>query len=148
MLGVIGRLLLKEFTILRMLDVPSNMEQPAIVVSNHGGRQEDGTPATLHMLQEIAPQLKQHGSKIEIYLDGGVRTGKDVVVARACGARAVLIGRALAYGIGAGGPVGAARCFDIFRQEIEDEIRLLGKGNGLIDDIDENIFYKCKHRIT
>lgn len=46
------------------------------------------------------------------------------------------------------GLVGAARCFDIFRQEIEDEIRLLGKGNGLIDDIDENIFYKCKHRIT
>jgi len=120
----------------------------AIVVSNHGGRQEDGTPATLHMLQEIAPQLKQDGSKIEIYLDGGVRTGKDVVVARACGARAVLIGRALAYAIGAGGPVGAARCFDIFREEIEDEIRLLGKGNGLIDDIDENIFYKCKHRIT
>jgi L-lactate dehydrogenase (cytochrome) len=120
----------------------------AIVVSNHGGRQEDGTPATLHMLQEIAPQLKQDGSKMEIYLDGGVRTGKDVVVARACGARAVLIGRALAFAIGAGGPVGAARCFDIFRQEIEDEIRLLGKGNGSIDDIDENILYKFKHRIT
>lgn len=113
----------------------------AIVVSNHGGRQLDCTPSTLDMLREIAPQLKDENSKMEIYLDGGVRTGQDVVVARACGAKAVLIGRALAWGLAAGGPRGAARCFEIFKTEIEDTIRLLGKGNGSIDDIDEKIFY-------
>ncbi len=120
----------------------------AIVVSNHGGRQVDGTPATLHMLQEIAPQLKADGSKMEIYLDGGVRTGQDVVVARACGARAVLVGTALAFSLGAGGPKGAARCLQILRQELEDTLRLLGKGRGSIEDIDRTIFYEFKHRIT
>ena len=85
---------------------------------------------------------------MEIYLDGGVRTGQDVIIARACGARAVLIGRALAYGLGAGGPVGAARVFQIFRQEIEDGLRLLGKGTGSIEDIGADIFYKFNHRIT
>lgn len=120
----------------------------AIVISNHGGRQVDGTPATLHMLQEIAPELKAAGSKLEIYLDGGVRTGQDIVVARACGARAVLVGTALAFSLGAGGPKGAARCLQILRQELEDTLRLLGKGRGSIDDIDQTIFYKFKHRIT
>jgi L-lactate dehydrogenase (cytochrome) len=120
----------------------------AIVVSNHGGRQVDGTPATLHMLQELAPQLRADGSTMEIYLDGGVRTGQDVLIARACGARAVLIGRALAYGLGAGGPVGSARVFEIFRQEIEDGIRLLGKGTGSIEDIGPDIFYTFTHRMT
>jgi isopentenyl diphosphate isomerase/L-lactate dehydrogenase-like FMN-dependent dehydrogenase len=120
----------------------------AIVVSNHGGRQVDGTPATLHMLQEIAPDLKADGSKMEIYLDGGVRTGQDVVVARACGARAVLVGTALAFSLGAGGPKGVARCLQILRQELEDTLRLLGKGRGSIEDIDQTIFYKFKHSIT
>jgi L-lactate dehydrogenase (cytochrome) len=120
----------------------------AIVVSNHGGRQVDGTPATLHMLQEIAPQLRTDQSNMEIYLDGGVRTGQDVIIARACGAQAVLIGRALAYGLGAGGPVGAARVFQIFRQELEDALRLLGKGTGSIEDIGPDIFYQFHHRMT
>jgi L-lactate dehydrogenase (cytochrome) len=120
----------------------------AIVVSNHGGRQVDGTPATLHMLQEIAPQLRAQNSKLEIYLDGGVRTGQDVLVARACGAQAVLIGRALAYGVGAGGPAGAARVFQIFRQEIEEGLRLLGKGSGAIEDLGPDIFYQFRHRLT
>ena len=119
----------------------------AIVVSNHGGRQVDGTPATLYMLQEIVPQLRADASTMEIYLDGGVRTGQDVLIARACGARAVLIGRALAYGLGAGGSVGAARVFQIFRQEIEDGLRLLGKGKGSIEDIGPDIFYTFHHRM-
>lgn len=120
----------------------------AIVVSNHGGRQVDGTPSTLHMLQEITPQLRAEGSKLEVYLDGGVRTGADIVIARACGARAVLIGTAMAFSLGAGGPSGAARCLQIFRQELEDTIRLLGRGKGSIDDIDASIFYPFRHRIT
>ncbi len=120
----------------------------AVVISNHGGRQVDGTPATLHMLQEIGPELKAAGSTMEIYLDGGVRTGQDIAVARACGARAVLIGSALAFSLGAGGPKGVARCLQIFRQELEDTIRLLGKGAGSIEDIDDRIFYKFKRSMT
>ena len=120
----------------------------AIVVSNHGGRQVDGTPGTLHLLQEIVPQLRAEGSKLEVYLDGGIRTGADVVVARACGAKAVLIGTPIAFSLGAGGPAGVARCLQIFKQEIEDTIRLLGRGNGSIDDIDASIFYQFRHRIT
>lgn len=112
----------------------------AIVISNHGGRQVDGTPTTLHMLQDIAPELKAEGSKLEIYLDGGVRTGQDIVVARACGARAVLVGTALAFSLGAGGPNGVARCLQLLRQELEDTLRLLGKGRGSIEEIDQTIF--------
>jgi L-lactate dehydrogenase (cytochrome) len=120
----------------------------AIVVSNHGGRQVDCTPGTLHMLQEIVPQLRAAGSQLEVYLDGGIRTGADVIVARGCGAKAVLIGAPMAFSLGAGGPTGAARCLQIFKQEIEDTLRLLGKGTGSIDDIDESIFYQFRHRIT
>jgi L-lactate dehydrogenase (cytochrome) len=120
----------------------------AIVISNHGGRQADNTPATLHMLQEIAPRLHDDGSKMEIYLDGGVMTGQDVIVAKACGATAVGVGRAAAYGLGAGGPKGVARVFEIFKSEIEDNIRLLGRGSGSIDDIGPDIFYKFLSRIT
>jgi len=120
----------------------------AIVISNHGGRQVDGTPATLHMLQEIAPELKAAGSRMEVYLDGGIRSGQDVIIAKACGARAVLIGQALAFAIGAGGPRGAARCFAILKDELESTLRLLGKGKGSIEDVDDRIFYKFRHRIT
>jgi L-lactate dehydrogenase (cytochrome) len=119
----------------------------AIVISNHGGRQVDRTPATLHMLQEIAPQLQASGSSMEIYLDGGIRTGADIAIARASGARAVLVGTAMAFSLGAGGPAGAARCLKIFKQELEDTLRLLGRGRGSIDDIDRTIFYEFKHRI-
>ena len=94
------------------------------------------------MLQEIAPLLRAENSKLEVYLDGGVRTGADVVIARACGAKAVLIGTPMAFSVGAGGPTGAARCLQIFRQELEDTLRLLGRGCGSIDDIDQSIFYK------
>src|SRR5260370_42277653 len=100
------------------------------------------------MVEEIATELKAGGSRMEVFLDGGIRTGQDVVVARACGARAVLVGQALAFAIGAGGPRGAARCFSIFKEELESTLRLLGKGNGSIEDVDDRVFYNFKHRIT
>jgi isopentenyl diphosphate isomerase/L-lactate dehydrogenase-like FMN-dependent dehydrogenase len=84
---------------------------------------------------------------MEIYLDGGIRTGADIAIARASGARAVLVGTAMAFSLGAGGPAGAARCLKIFKQELEDTLRLLGRGRGSIDDIDRTIFYEFKHRI-
>ena len=82
---------------------------------------------TLHMLKEIAPALK--GSGVKVLLDGGVRSGSDVVIALAHGADAVLAGRAYVYGLGAGGEAGVRRAFAILRKEIEDTMRLLGCGS-------------------
>ncbi len=96
----------------------------AIVVSNHGGRQLDRVYPTLHMLKEIAPALQ--GSGVKILLDGGIRSGADVVIALAHGAHAVLAGRAYVYGLGAGGFAGVRKAFSIMRKEIEDTLRLLG----------------------
>lgn len=96
----------------------------AIVVSNHGGRQMDRVHPTLHMLKEIAPALE--GSGVKVLLDGGVRSGADVVIALAHGADAVLAGRAYVYGLGAGGEAGVRKAFAILKKELEDTMRLLG----------------------
>lgn len=96
----------------------------AIVISNHGGRQLDRVYPTLYILREIVPALQ--GSGVKILLDGGIRSGADVVIALAHGADAVLTGRAYAYGLGAGGETGVRKAFTILQKEIEDTMRLLG----------------------
>ena len=95
-----------------------------IVISNHGGRQMDRVYPTLHILKDIASKLK--GSKMKILLDGGIRSGGDVVIALAHGADAVLVGRAYVYGLGAGGEAGVRKAFAILKREIEETMRLLG----------------------
>jgi len=95
----------------------------AIVVSNHGGRQLDGASATLKALPEV---LAAVNGRIEVYMDGGIRRGADIVKAIALGARAVLIGRAYAYGLGAGGGAGVKRATDILRADLVRTLRLLG----------------------
>ena len=95
----------------------------AIVVSNHGGRQLDCVPASLEVLPEIVAAVN---GRIEVLVDGGVRRGTDVVKAICLGARAVLIGRAYAYGLAAGGPEGVARAIAILRGEVERTLKLLG----------------------
>ena len=95
----------------------------AVVVSNHGGRQLDGVPASLHALPEIVAAVN---GQIELLMDGGVRRGADVIKAICLGARAVLVGRAYAYGLAAGGPAGVARAIDILRTEMERTLKLLG----------------------
>ena len=95
----------------------------AIVVSNHGGRQLDCVPATLQVLPEIVAAVK---GEIEVLMDGGVRRGSDVIKAICLGARAVLVGRAYAYGLAAGGPAGVARAIEILRSEMERTLKLLG----------------------
>jgi isopentenyl diphosphate isomerase/L-lactate dehydrogenase-like FMN-dependent dehydrogenase len=95
----------------------------AIVVSNHGGRQLDGVAATIVALPEIVAAV---GDRAEIYLDGGVRRSSDVVKALALGARAVLVGRAYAYGLGAAGSAGVARAIEILRADVIRTLRLLG----------------------
>jgi len=95
----------------------------AIVVSNHGGRQLDGAPATLRVLPEI---VRAVGGRTEVLMDGGIRRGGDIAKALCLGARAVLVGRAYAYGLAAGGEKGVARAIEILRTELVRTLKLLG----------------------
>jgi L-lactate dehydrogenase (cytochrome) len=95
----------------------------AIVVSNHGGRQLDTVRPTLQVLPEVVAAV---ADRTEILLDGGIRRGSDVVKALCMGARAVLIGRAYAYGLGAGGYPGVGRAIEILRSDIVRTMKLLG----------------------
>jgi isopentenyl diphosphate isomerase/L-lactate dehydrogenase-like FMN-dependent dehydrogenase len=95
----------------------------AIVVSNHGGRQLDGVHATVRVLPEVIAAV---GGRVEVLLDGGIRRGGDAVKAICLGARAVLIGRAYAYGLGAAGGSGVARALEILRSDMTRTMKLLG----------------------
>jgi heme/flavin dehydrogenase (mycofactocin system) len=102
----------------------------AISVSNHGGNNLDGTPATIRVLPGIAEAV---GDQVEVLLDGGVRRGSDVVKALALGARAVLIGRAYLWGLGANGQAGVENVLDILRSGIDSA--LLGLGHSSIHEL-------------
>ena len=95
----------------------------AIVISNHGGRQLDGVAPTLRVLPEVVAAV---GSRVEVLLDGGIRRGSDVVKALCLGARAVLVGRAYAYGLAAGGQAGVSRAIGILRADLVRTLKLLG----------------------
>ncbi|HWY22668.1 MAG TPA: alpha-hydroxy acid oxidase [Candidatus Acidoferrum sp.] len=95
----------------------------AISVSNHGGRQLDGVPASLRALPEVVEAVK---GRIEVLMDGGIRRGTDIVKAICMGARAVLCGRAYAYGLAAAGEAGVDRAIEILRTDLERTLRLLG----------------------
>ncbi len=95
----------------------------AISVSNHGGRQLDGVPASLRALPEVVEAVQ---GRIEVFMDGGIRRGTDIVKALCMGARAVLCGRAYAYGLAAAGEAGVDRAIEILRVDLERTLRLLG----------------------
>jgi L-lactate dehydrogenase (cytochrome) len=95
----------------------------AVVVSNHGGRQLDCVSASLRALPEV---VKAVGSQAEVLMDGGIRRGTDIVKALCLGARAVLCGRAYAYGLSAAGEVGVTRAIEILKTDVERALILLG----------------------
>jgi L-lactate dehydrogenase (cytochrome) len=95
----------------------------AIVVSNHGGRQLDHSPATLRVLPEVVAAVN---GQVEVLMDGGIRRGTDIVKAVCLGARAVLMGRAYAYGLAAAGEAGVTRALQLLRADVERTLRLLG----------------------
>lgn len=95
----------------------------AVVVSNHGGRQLDGVAASLRALPEVVAAVN---GRAEVLMDGGIRRGSDIVKAICLGARAVLVGRAYVYGLGAAGEAGVARALEIFRADLERALTLLG----------------------
>ena len=88
----------------------------ALVVSNHGGRQLDGAPSSISALPAIVDAV---GSQIEVWMDGGIRSGQDVLKAWALGARGTLIGRAFLYALGAMGEAGVTRALEILQRELE-----------------------------
>jgi len=118
-----GPMLLKGITstrdVARALDVGVN----GFIVSNHGGRQLDYAPASIEVLPEIVAAC---ADRAEVYLDSGVRRGSDIVKAFALGARAVLVGRAYVYGLGASGEEGVDHVFRIFKDEIDRCLALIG----------------------
>jgi L-lactate dehydrogenase (cytochrome) len=105
----------------------------AVVVSNHGGRQLDGVPATLRALPDV---LEAVNGRVEVLMDGGIRRGGDIVKAICLGAKAVLVGRAYAWALGAAGGPGVARAIEILRTDLIRTMRLLGCGS--IRDLDQS----------
>tara|TARA_B100000614_G_scaffold22447_1_gene17746 strand:+ start:397 stop:1593 length:1197 start_codon:yes stop_codon:yes gene_type:complete len=103
----------------------------AVVWSNHGGRQMDRVPPTLHMVQSEMPKLSD--SRLTFLMDGGIRCGTDVLIALSHGIQAVGIGRAMVAGLGAGGEAGLTRSFEILREGLERGMRLTGVGS--VDEI-------------
>jgi 4-hydroxymandelate oxidase len=95
----------------------------AVVVSNHGGRQLDTAPATSEALPLVVEKV---GDACEVYVDGGIRRGSDVLKALALGARAVLVGRPVLWGLAAGGEEGAFQVLEILRRELDEAMLLCG----------------------
>lgn len=95
----------------------------AVVVSNHGGRQLDGVSPSLRALPEVVAAV---GGQVEVLMDGGIRRGSDIVKAICLGARAVLCGRAYAYGLAAAGEAGVTRALEILRADVDRTLKLLG----------------------
>ncbi|MDK1374881.1 MULTISPECIES: alpha-hydroxy acid oxidase [unclassified Sinorhizobium] len=106
----------------------------AIVVSNHGGRQLDGAPSSISMLPRIVDAV---GHQIEVHLDGGIRSGQDVLKAIALGAKGTFIGRPFLYGLGAMGKEGVTLALDIIRKEMDITMALCGKRS--ITDVSRDI---------
>jgi isopentenyl diphosphate isomerase/L-lactate dehydrogenase-like FMN-dependent dehydrogenase len=95
----------------------------AVVVSNHGGRQLDYAAASFRVLPEVVEAV---GNQVEVLMDGGIRRGSDIIKALCLGARAVLLGRAYAYGLAAAGEAGASRAIEIIRADMERTLKLVG----------------------
>ena len=129
-----GKLILKGILDVEDAEEAAKVGAQAIVVSNHGGRQLDGAPSSIEVLPEIVDAI---GSKMEIMFDGGIRSGQDVMRALALGAKSCMIGRAYAYGLGAGGQAGVEKAIDIIRKELLTTMGLCGVNT--IAEIDDHV---------
>jgi len=129
-----GKLILKGILDVEDAELAAKTGAQAIVVSNHGGRQLDGAPSSIEVLPEIADAV---GSKMEIMFGGGIRTGMDVMRALALGAKSCMIGRAYAYGLGAGGQEGVAKAIYILAKELTTTMGLCGVNT--IAEIDDHV---------
>ena len=131
-----GKLILKGILDAEDAKMAAKSGADAIIVSNHGGRQLDGAPSSISMLQPIVDAV---GDQIEVHVDGGIRSGQDVLKARALGAQGVFIGRPFLYGLGAMGKDGVTLALEIIRKELDVTMALCGKRD--INDIDKSIIH-------
>ncbi len=129
-----GKLILKGIQDVEDAKIAAHSGADALIVSNHGGRQLDGAVSSVRALPAIADAV---GSQIEVWMDGGIRTGQDVLKAVALGARATMIGRAWIYGLGAMGEAGVTKCLELMHRELDVSMALCGKTN--IRDVDRSI---------
>ena len=111
-----GKLILKGIMDAEDARLAADSGADALVVSNHGGRQLDGAPSSISALPAIVAAV---GSRIEVWMDGGIRSGQDVLKAVALGAKGTLLGRAYVYGLGARGEQGVTECLNIIRNELD-----------------------------
>jgi L-lactate dehydrogenase (cytochrome) len=118
-----GKLILKGINDVDDAITAAAMGVDAIIVSNHGGRQLDGAPATIDMLAAIVDAV---GHQVEVWMDSGIRTGMDIFKALALGAKGTMVGRAYVYGLGAAGEQGVAHALNILQKELSVTMGLAG----------------------
>jgi L-lactate dehydrogenase (cytochrome) len=129
-----GKLILKGIQDVEDAQLAANSGADALIVSNHGGRQLDGAQSSIHALPAIVDAV---GSRIEVHMDGGIRSGQDVLKARALGARGTYIGRAMLHGLGAAGEAGVAKALQIIHKELDLTMAFCGRTQ--IDQVDKSI---------
>jgi L-lactate dehydrogenase (cytochrome) len=129
-----GKLVLKGITDIEDAKIAAGSGADALIVSNHGGRQLDGAPTTIESLPAIVAEV---GSRIEVWLDGGIRSGQDVLKAIALGAKGTLIGRPFLYGLGAMGEAGVTTTLEIIARELDLSMAMCGRTD--INTVDREI---------
>lgn len=118
-----GKLILKGIMEVEDAKLAVQAGADAIVVSNHGGRQLDGAPSSIHALPAIVAEV---GHQIEVWMDGGIRSGQDVLKAWALGARGTMVGRAMVYGLGAMGEAGVTKMLQMLHKELDVTMAFCG----------------------
>lgn len=131
-----GPLILKGILDVEDARMAARTGAAAIIVSNHGGRQLDGAPSSIEVLPSIADAVSD---QIEIHMDGGIRSGQDVLKAKCLGAQGTYIGRPFLYGLGADGKAGVTKALEIIRHELDVTMALCGKRD--INSLDASIIY-------
>ena len=129
-----GKLIIKGILDAEDAECAANSGADALIVSNHGGRQLDGAMSAIEALPAIVAAV---GDRIEVHMDGGIRSGQDVIKALALGAKGVHIGRAFLYGLGAMGEAGVTTCLNIIRKELDITMALCGLRD--VKQVDERI---------
>ena len=131
-----GKVILKGILDPEDAKIASELGVNAIVVSNHGGRQLDGALSSIRMLPKI---VKAVNGKCEVWMDGGIRSGQDILKAKALGATGTMIGRSYIYGLGAMGEIGVTTALEVLQKELETTMALCGYRD--INSVDRNILY-------
>lgn len=129
-----GKIILKGILDVEDAEMAAQTGADALVVSNHGGRQLDGAPSSISMVSEIANAV---GNDIDVWMDGGIRSGQDILKAWALGAKGTMLGRSYVYGLGAGGETGVSQALDIIKKELDITMALCGHRD--IHDVDRSI---------